>query len=706
MSTPPNWCEPLTEIGKWAIPVEEQLDIKLGHVQISPEYFTYHVPWVVIAKSIEQETSQTVLFVGSTLEEESAAATDLWFFSWARFTALLKLNREPTGDGPQGWRETGQPQGWIQNQILPSQVVIVLSIEPRLPVDCALALIAASQWIKDISCRPGASARLLALSPEGISLPFDRLMAYQFPGSLVTSFTLSCLNDEQPTKGCRIYEQRMPPDQLIKSVINELGNNDETHAVMCFPPWNRVDQLSNEGRLKKHFTIIELENSSSLKCLTQHLTPSVPRNIVFKVPNGFRSPVALDGFQRFHLVPGTTQQCPAIDPKTKEVMKLETRISLGQYAEQLAWAQRSNCDTSHVSIYTSGMDVLLQSPNGLEVNRLLDVENHHLGGFVAAVCDIGHWGFDVLAVLRCFVSAQQHLATAAYRLASQGILMSPTDMTLGMGLTPGKASAFIETLSLVGYDPRIAFFATTPSSNDVVATVKMQVAALLTEGLDVVRIDQKAMSTEAVLAERCWGYTRPLSLKGTMWLKLGLWKRLRNPLQVGRTQATPSVLEIDGVSIETAASLRIEKMLTKLGQTLPRHGVQVANESIDLESAELNEAQCLELQRDLLSAYVFQLATLKPVMDQDSSSHSVVECTHVASLTPLSSCPTKLLDLEGIRKQDVSSNLIFGVCEGLERHGTDTVVREWTWIPATVVLQWKLSQAPHQTLYKTLAWGC
>lgn len=662
-------------------------NIEFGHIHIPQWDFSSYVPFLEIEKSIKAAGGNhhdTVIHIGSELERDHGATAIFRIRTWQEFTRIVHNNRD-IDPGTQAFGP--QPLAWTRHQILPRQAVLVISIEPQMPADCAMALIVAIHWAFSISKEQDSRVRIITFSPERLSPTLASLVKLYSSDMELKTFglppTVSC-DFSRYTEGCHIIQHAgVFRDKISATVMSK--RIDASHAVVCFPPRHRVLNFdcnmswSRSGR--EDVLYHELEESLTLADISHACVRRTSKIHALLAPHGFRSPFGIKPVSYLHVVPSSTGQRRVYDLETNQIIQMDVSVSRDEFMEQLSWTRRATCHPARVYIYVNNMDLLSPTAGKFDEERSVDVANHQMGGFIAAVCGLVDWGIDPRGVLPCFISDSRALEKMSRVLCAQNILsITP----FGLGMSETQSRTFLAILSMVKYEHRIAYFLTLPAADGMVVRAKAQLAALLTQGLDTISASRSVHEIETAPL----GNGGTLAGQGTMWTKLVLWKRAVRIFAPAWESFTGKYPQTGDMTIDRTKAISVQKLAFRLLVTLGDLGISTAPGEIDTDLNDLDEDQCLLLQRHLFLAYYDQLTTLEII-----SHHKQVrfdpefEFRHVGSQTRLHRVPLWDFDLDRIVENENGSRRLFGVFHGLKfRSETGKFdVEDWTWIPSWVV---------------------
>ncbi|KAL6354988.1 hypothetical protein LRP88_12346 [Fusarium phalaenopsidis] len=433
--------------------------------------------------------------------------------------------------------------------------------------------------------------------------------------------------------------------------------------------------------------------SSIINDCRSRSTASLDGCVIRFVPHTSRPSFPLDGFDNVHLILTSHREQIIHDAVTGQLTRINLPICQEERLEQVAWAVRTRNVPTSISIYTESSSVDDFVSSGSHYRRL-KICNEQAGGFIAVVVRcLANWGVDGPSIVCCFFEANieksAHLNTIS-RLHVQGIL---SDKSLSIGLVGRYSDIFDLALCVLGFNHHLALFVALPSESAVVRQVKMQLVALLSEGIDILLHFDDDVS-EHDLASQCQGWAKPLARTGSMWLVLGLWKGFAvksDDFTTPKTsrEAEDGKLRLDyyGVSIDVTTCQQISKTINTLCSFFVEQEIPVLPVRSVVELRELRPTEVLELQKHLLHVYIFQLTEQLdgpngPKFLDVSSQMDIDFEWGIPHWTK------SALDFERIRKSDlIGTGSIFGIYHGMERTEGSSVVRlsDWTWISTSLI---------------------
>lgn len=698
--------EALDAIAHWASSSDP---VAFRHLRVKHRDFNHPRVCQAIWKSVTKHHDR-INFVGSEMENDVAqeSARD-WNWegptleTYVEFVDSLEKDRAQNGKGPEVWKEELQPGDTIQNRISPSRVLIIMSVEPQMPSDCALALIATVHWAADISKRKDACVRVITVSPEEEAPALRSLLElYSVPratqvdmsGTLPTGFQIVCAD---PSEVATQVLYNLTPDPAGKDI------------VVCFPPFKRTfelgdcfQQLNDYGVLEKAWIDTDsshwFRNGSIVTNL--QLEEDTLGQLVY-TSNGFRAPCGITGFDRVHIVLGSTDITPIFDAVDSQITLTELALSRDERMEQVSWIGRADCLPENIFVYLDTqhrtVEEFVEAGHG---RRRLKVSGRQLGGFLSALAGMSHWGFDVYQVAEQFVHEDFALREMITRMSRQEILAPPSvslHNSITLGMHDDERIIFKTVLPLLDYDHRLAYFLARRSSSPLLRQVKVHVVALMCVGShDVVKFRKEVerTPTEAVadLVNACWGCTRRMATTGAIWLMLGLWSQGAKQHHSFRriSRACHHVdLPIPGTSasVNMRSAAKVADIIVALQFALSEKGVPLRQRDISQESEDLylTKSQELELQRDLVRAYLFQF--LGSSKQRVAGEEVVLTCDTLTRKAFGSMAEGSRLMIDAALQTEEHPGTVYGIYHFLKREGDNVMFQDWTWIPTQLVFE-------------------
>ncbi|RSL60642.1 hypothetical protein CEP54_006629 [Fusarium duplospermum] len=552
----------------------------------------------------------------------------------------------------------------------------IIEVDPDCSAEFFLALYAAVEFSLSVTEeQTQAAIRLATMSWESADELYIRLVRQT--GREITPFVLPGNFDPyiQVSVGSGEGEQF----KSLVSRLERLGSGD-LHTVVCFrdepgpPPGWKEDHWEEKGWTREEF---ELDNHGRFP-VHDESTGSV----LLQVPCGTRGFGRLVGDGYAHIIPSNTRRRLIFDMETRQVVRVDLRVSQSERRQQLSWVDRTTCQRSRVFVH---LDVESQMAH----SRRRDILNSQLAGLIAGLAQFEGWPSRIRSLSRLFAFlAQDHetkgiVNQTVQRLELQGVLRIETpQMDQAISLQSGIPNTFLALLPLVNYDTRLAYLLVQPS--DPMATwVKIQLAGALTIGLDnLLSINMRRCTLEDysfIKIARDIGYGAKLAPFGTLWTALGLIKRGKSEM-VLRDNSRPFV--DDKVMLSGSGCQEWEVRCREI------HGVlspgQRAVEVLD-EIGTLTEEQIEGIHWDCLRAFAFQIAVLNCPGDP----RLLVAHDFVSGVKLSVDATLITLDFDTIKENDPECVVGFYTTLSRSRTARETMADGWNWIPSSVWRRWR-----------------
>ncbi|KAF4975986.1 hypothetical protein FZEAL_7293 [Fusarium zealandicum] len=678
-----------------------QPNLRFGHVTLPLTYradFDRHGTHYV---SLETSSPFRTMFVvpgfeAQQIRERKAEGKNTIVWAYPQLLTVLKRGRARPGTGPDAWKDN----------ILPRNVFVVFSVDLSFPVDCALALLGVVQWALDVSMRSSAAIRILALSTDKDLTVFNRLINQRQRHTLLC-VDLSNLGQPHEEYSFHGLEDESFEEEIVSTMA--ISQPHSRHVLLLFRDDVDVDVISettntafDEQLLDSDYILPSRQRLQGMFSLTDedHQNGIGGRSIL--CAQNEKPLMFFRGFTHMHMVFGMPSFKLVFDRVKAQVVQAEVETSNLERHVQMSWSRQPDVQEVHIYCPSTGLQEFLK--DGPRHHRAID--HHHAGAFIAAVFSLHTWGLEPVSVLRCFELNEQLLVGMLFRLSRQQIVDNCNVLRPGRFLTGPSGSLFQDLLPAVRYDYQIAYFLAIESSHPLVAQVKMQVATLLTMGL-VSSIEIRGCTTESLpwLAKNCWGYGRELAATGTIWLALGLWKRLardHNDFQgCSRFSGNHMLSTLDGVVSTPMISVRnYETVVADIFKVLSHHEIFVSTKVVHEESA-FSPARSQELQYHLLRAYAHQLTmsqchnlvrTINTIISTGTDVAGIghINLPHLFDIEAMAASEAACLRYDELPETTVS----FGICGGFANQNTALNLNRvsasfWTGIPAALVLAWK-----------------
>lgn len=630
--------------------------------------------------------------------------------TFPEFVTVLESNRSGSTKGESGWKAASQPNGWNTDQVLPDRVVVFFNIQPCLPTPCALALLGLIKWASDVSERPSAAIRILTASDSDIEEPIVSRLVELLGDRRLEYFDIS--HTESPAS--QPVEIVCGEDNLVDEIVDVVMKSEPSsrHAILAYQPDNTTEleqALLDYGmkpdteRLRPNRDIPQLLTVRDLFCYKEtHDTEASQRpgvRIIILEPDQ-RPLMFLRGYTHVHIILSSSSEEASeafFDRKACQVANMGSEFSQDMRQNQIAWSHQPHVE--NVFVYA---DSTLEDFSRGGARHLRFIEREEAGGFIASVFARSSWGFNPRDVLACFQFDTQVYLEMQHRLLTQKIIKASPP---GLAMTDHMASVFQAILPIAKYDYRIAYFIANPASSSLVLHVKIQIAAMLIVGLDRLLLIENDPPLDELLGA-CWGYGRSLASTGTIWLLLGLWKRLLVDVQRAEQEQREELAQSLNCSIlngrvwtTTVEVDDFRSNVKAIRNALAPLGLQVSFGDVALEDGDVIPDQRMELQNHLLLAYVHQLVVTSK--QQGKLRHIMVSTGAEVSTIGFDDLP-HVFDIEGMMAGE-DRTCWYSVCDGFSRLASgELLALHWTGIPSLLVGLWKINHAPGGTLVEAL----
>ncbi|KAG5821638.1 hypothetical protein H9Q74_000015 [Fusarium xylarioides] len=686
---------------------------RFGHVKIPMSHAdSQNVLDMINQSLIKGGHDGDLLIVSSDLEIGLARGLrgprHLLPMSFSEALDQLRDNRVAAGDESNfKWKSpSGQSQG-----VLPVDVFVVFHIDPTLPADCALALIALVEWALGVSSERESNIRVLTICSDSECDFLSNLVGLRAPELFVSHLDLTDDNDDT-LKGVDI-QTLLSSQDTIEVIRNSLIERpDISNIVVSFRSpalWTSMANLVDEYRLEERIVssvedlseivnIIERREKETIVWLT--IDPALPLPAL-----QFR------GYDNVYVLPSSRHEtAPCWDNRTHQVVYYPRSVSSDERLSQLAWARQDSA-TVYLLLEEDSIDPEKNHTTtkpfkvpGIRRRRLL--ENRQIGGFILSVVELSSWGFDVNGVLDCFIRYSLRRNIMKYRLEKQGIIDQD-----GVALSGNEACALRSLLPLFNYDHRPAFFVAL-DSDEIARKIKIQLATVVALGLDRLvllkteeEIEPGSPQAKAILSW-CWGYAKDLAAQGTMWLALALWRGYTFSRVARFGQGSFD----DLIKVDPALNNKANDLLKRVSNKLDLLGVRSASDAtIDQETMSMDDKAERKLQSHLLKAYVFQLSMgnhpLEGGIPQVSKAPvfwMIARWAETETLV-LPSSITSLIVPEDLMADSGEAGFS-SISHDIDRATSEfTVLQDWNMIPNSVVAEWLVEYRPGHNVFAALA---
>ncbi|KAH6997285.1 hypothetical protein EDB80DRAFT_896980 [Ilyonectria destructans] len=686
-----NQSSVIEEITKWTLPQDGDSYVRLGHI---------HGPGITEKSSSEQSVPFEIyksmayscldtLVLHITSQQKSSEITDehnnesfqaafydgdstydLATESYGTMLTMLRANSIPPPLlGREGWKDS----------ILPSKVLFIVDVDADVSAEFALLLVALLTWATETSIQQKkATLRVLTMSSEPMS---------DLVGSFFKIYRRAPMADFEIILYASVASAiTVGEEEILPVVVDRISMADpeHSHTVVSFR------ELKQIGFPPEDWSIDKIQSDSTGRDLCVN-TDGEKRLVITK--SHFRIPEQVFDSDCFHIVTNDTRTRKVFDRKMAQTVRLNLRTSASERKEQISWVDRNDFLGASAIVYQH-VD-FLDGANA-ERPRRMDVTGPQLSGFLAGLAEFSDWpiqGERVIAALKELDPVP--VEETKRRLIQQDLVTFGPNGNPILGMRLPTHELFFKVLPLVGYDARIAMFLSQTSSFPNVTLVKIQLAALLTVGVDtMMSLDTSYVTREEVLEAANIGLAGPKAGHGKLWLVLGyvkgllLQRELEPDLNFFQVEAHV-VLE-GAVQICSRGCRRVLHLIEELGDAFQAVDIEVPSRRVSDETGVLNDLEYNEILWDLLHAFVHQLGIATDVGDgpwpiYDLVSKQPIEWSDEA-MWPLDWDFFRNAD----RPQKEQEGVTMGFYTQLERAsaGSSTVALDWNWIPLPLIWRW------------------
>lgn len=565
-----------------------------------------------------------------------------------------------------------------KSRYLLEDVTVIIQVDPSVTADFAMAMAVCFDWI----CRtPGG--RMLTLS-SGPPIP-QILSLYRR-----TSVPIFVLPEYRP----RPTYISVPDDRVSMEIFREIRKPlSGSHAVVCFYPAASVENLRKAG-----ITQLRLVDGDGSQGRTHlHVVDITQRRqsnrvTLIQLPQGNMPCARIGGFDSVHVVPSKYRRAVLFDKSSGVFASFLVRLTQDEFAEQLAWAHRS--DAATVAVYhrteTEHDHAAPFSPR-----RRTEVENRQVAGFIWQIIALRamYPSMDVSAAIGAFVPNESLVKETVRRLGQQGLLKGDGIGGVASGFptyqpsaTNIRQKALMNLLPFLNYDPALAYLVSRPSVCPFESRVKINLAALLATGIENVFLAlPQDPQTRTRLLGGCRGCTRAFADKGSWWLLLGVL----NAIEHSETQSGTRSTAIPPVAAPTPADAAVPKenirisakgwermmsLRSHLLSVLKRSHVQI-HEVTGEEPSRLSVAAERNLMTDVFDCFMHSCVLVENINGEETFRTAAGS----VAMAPNSRFASAF-DIEDIRRVDPRS-LLTGVSHAYERNSGAVSFLDWTWIP-------------------------
>ncbi|RYC86001.1 hypothetical protein BFJ63_vAg11181 [Fusarium oxysporum f. sp. narcissi] len=682
---------------------------RFGHIKIPG--FRLEGPSLMesIRHSLSSRNFENIMFVTSELERTvglGLAEDGTASLAFSEALDCVKMNRADAGHGT-AWKSPRE-RTWQQDGILPRNIVVVFQIDPTVPADCALALIAVVQWALDVSLEAGSQVRVITLATDDGCDFLSTLVALTARDVVVDHLDLG-----EP------WDCASLSPGSVRTTMHSSTDAMETVQTIA--------AASTTGQLVLSFRDVGLAAEYE-QLVPRAQTPFVEfgdeaqqLNLVLQAPTtGYTwltinpalslIPLQFHGYGGIHILLGSEHgDSNSWDNVTEQLVQYSRWTSKEERVSQLWWARQLSVSDVHIYHEEEERESVEETLGlfiGSTNRRQRQVENSQLGGFITAVMSIAPWGLRIDQVLACFIRYPSRIRAMRERLKIQRVITSTA-----INLKGTEEVVFMRVLPLLNYDHRLAFFVAL-DSDDMVRRVKIQLAAIIS--IDVHKLAMLNVSEPldpdgkeaGVILNSCLGYCSDLALSGTLWMVLGLWKGFIVASSKGRDNVPCWSL----IVMHKALSRRARGLAERVSQTLHKIGVGSAiHKTFEDETRRFNEEEKRVLQVHLLRAYIFQLVSGYALftdgeLDPQAPLEYLIMANNLEVIVPI--VPNRVTSLIRIERflEDTGHDFTLGISQSIMRlPGTPSCLLDWTTVPKELVAEWLVEHRPGLDLLPALA---
>lgn len=688
-----NQSSVIEEIIKWTLPQDGDSYVRLGHIhgpgitnKSSSEQSVPFEIWKSLAFScpdtlvLHITSQQKSLEIIEEHESECFQAAfydgdsvyDLAIKSYGTMLTMLRDNAIPPPLlGRRGWEDS----------ILPSKVLFIVDVDADASAEFALLLVALLTWTTETSIQQKkATLRVLTISSEPISALVESFFKI-YRRAPMADFEII------PDASVAGATTCVGEDEILPAVIDRISmaKPEHSHTVVSFR------ELKQIGFPPEDWSIDKLQSDSTCRDWCAN-TDGQKRLLTTK--SHFRIPEQFFASDCFHIVTNDTRTRKAFDRKIAQIVQLNLRASASERKEQVSWVDRNDFLGASATVY---QDVGFLDGANAERPRRMDVTGPQLSGFLAGLAEFSDWPIQSERVIAALKELDPvPVEEAKRRLIQQNLVTfdGPNRNPI-LGMRIPTHELFFKVLPLVGYDARIAMFLSQTSSFPNVTLVKIQLAALLTVGVDtMISLDTSNVTMEEVLGAANVGLTGPMVGHGKLWLVLGYVKGLLRQRELlpdlDFFQVEARVVLEGAVQICSRGCRRILHLIEEPGDAFQSVNIEVPSRRVSDERGVLSDLEHNEILWDLLRAFVHQLGIASDPENGPSPIYDLV------SKQPIEWSDEAMwpLDWDFFRNADRAQKEKEGVTMGfytqLERASANssTVALDWNWIPLSLIWRW------------------
>ncbi|EWZ00354.1 hypothetical protein FOYG_00236 [Fusarium oxysporum NRRL 32931] len=247
--------------------------------------------------------------------------------------------------------------------------------------------------------------------------------------------------------------------EVAQRFNERIRNLEGKQIVLVSHPWTISDSLNVDRSWER--LIMTPNVANEMGHMEKAFSAEVENNVFFFLPDEFRAPFPLSGYDHIHVVVGSKPFKKGFGFAVGQATTFKRLLSIQERLELRSHFLRLGSRPSFATFYVGGEkkpDAAFEWRHSRPMMRRQAVWNHSLGAFTAIVASFGP-KVDAATVVQCFVPEGLFTVylTMAYRLQTHGILKWNTDERLVMGLEGRELAVFLTVLPFVEYDYRLAY---------------------------------------------------------------------------------------------------------------------------------------------------------------------------------------------------------------------------------------------------------
>ncbi|KAF5232499.1 hypothetical protein FANTH_12960 [Fusarium anthophilum] len=616
------------------------------------------------------------------------------------FSELLDALRTTKSMAQEGELWSLKNSTWESGQPLPSDLVLVLCLDPLMSAECALCLVGIVKWAREVSEQCGmADVRVITVSAEPNFNFLAQVVSFTSPGTNVTKLDLAALGEQDPERDSVVFP--WPSDiSYAERILKELQKNRDHKSLILSFDGGFEAEFKNvlSGREKELIDFVKVEATRDAQpLLNLDCSDKGPSTLfisfVGEVPF---QPLDIQGFDKLHVVLGSSP-IAGMDwhDASRQLVSLKQPPSREDRNLQIWWIHQPSIPERFLYAGVKALPLLARL--GFPRNRL--VEGVQLGGFMASLADIASWGISVDRTLTCFVRPTHRVHEMTLKLHAQRLMKQDR-----FELSGREADVFRAVLPSFAYDHRLALLVALEAGPDV-RRVKVQLALMLKHGMNkMLSFTGKAIndSTQySKLLKECHGLGSSMARNGVMWLSLGILKR-HQKMTEQRADYDPKKDRLFGLAhIDTGKAEVVGVEVGKMLALLADHGVDVdTSKSVTHETSELSSEAQDEINLHLLRAYAHSL-----IVSEDRGGKDAPRICHKVVSTLIDSNMIRAAELHERNSRPVKQGEFqFGISHEMfvDNKSVGHLLLDWTSIPVKTVAQWRSSFGQNVTLKELL----